>query len=176
MGSSGMLTDSETIAVLDKEEREFHEYAYRVYMRRVDAGVALEQARKDMPQSVYCLVDWTLDLHNLLNLLVQRTNEHAQLETQQYARAMLEIADAWVPITMEAWRDYRLNSMRLSHPEQVTLANAVSSGALVGGTPEVTDVVGWMRSHVKIHARMKSREIKQLYRKMRKLIPTPPAR
>ena len=41
---------------LSEREKYFQEEALRVYQDRIDAGVAREQARKDLPLSTYCLL------------------------------------------------------------------------------------------------------------------------
>jgi thymidylate synthase (FAD) len=57
---------------------------------------------------------WKIDLHNLLQYLSLRADAHAQYEIRVYAQAMLEILKAWVPITYEAFMDYRLGAASLS--------------------------------------------------------------
>lgn len=114
MGSDGIITDPDTIKWLNADEEMIQRVSYEVYEKRIAAGVARELARKDLPQSVYTEVDWTIDLHNLLNVLSQRTDSHAQKEIRDYANALLRICEAWVPHTMQAWKDYRRDAMTLS--------------------------------------------------------------
>jgi flavin-dependent thymidylate synthase len=51
---------------LTASEREFQENARKLYQHRIDAGVAREQARKDLPLCTYTEAYWKIDLHNLL--------------------------------------------------------------------------------------------------------------
>jgi thymidylate synthase (FAD) len=53
--------------------------------RTLDAGVAREQARKDLPLATYTEAYWKVDLHNLLHFLFLRMDSHAQYEIRAYA-------------------------------------------------------------------------------------------
>jgi thymidylate synthase (FAD) len=67
-----------------------------------------------LPQNTYTEFYWKIDLHNLMHFLRLRADKHAQKEIQLYAKAMLEIMRMWVPITHEAFCDYRINSINFS--------------------------------------------------------------
>jgi thymidylate synthase (FAD) len=49
-----------------------------------------------------------------MRFLQLRADAHAQYEIRAYANTILEIMKAWVPITHEAFLEYRLNSASLS--------------------------------------------------------------
>jgi thymidylate synthase (FAD) len=113
-GSEGFLDPSEG-ELLTAEEEDFHRSAKDLYQSRIDRGVAREQARKDLPLSTYTEAYWSIDLHNLLHFLYLRMDAHAQYEIRQYATLIgEEIVARWVPFVWEAFRDYRLNAMRMS--------------------------------------------------------------
>jgi thymidylate synthase (FAD) len=113
-GSEGFL-DGKTGEALSEGEANFHRSAWELYQSRLAYGVAREQARKDLPLSTYTEAYWAIDLHNLLHFLHLRMDEHAQYEIRQYAALIgEEIVARWVPIVWEAFRDYRMNAMRLS--------------------------------------------------------------
>jgi len=57
---------------------------------------------------------WKTDLHNLLNFLSLRADAHAQYEIRAYAEAMIGTVERWVPMTAEAFRQYRLGGAQLS--------------------------------------------------------------
>ena len=79
------------------------------------AGLARELARINLSLNYYTQWYWKVDLHNLMNFLSLRAEEHAQYEIRVYAETILEkIVKPWVPLTLEAFRDYRLNSHLLS--------------------------------------------------------------
>jgi thymidylate synthase (FAD) len=104
--------------LLTREETEFIDRAHRVYEHRIAAGVAREQARKDLPLSTYTEAYWKIDLHNLLHFLELRLHVHAQQEIRAYATTIgEEVVRRWVPLTWEAFHDFRLESVALSRAE-----------------------------------------------------------
>jgi len=125
-GSSGYFAaaDGEKFSAA---EQELHHLSKEVYQQRLDAGVAREQARKDLPLSTYTEAFWQIDLHNLLHFLALRMDSHAQLEIRRYAETIGEkIVKQWVPVTWEAFQDYRFGQMNLSRQEQELLALVVN--------------------------------------------------
>jgi thymidylate synthase (FAD) len=77
-------------------------------------GLARELARMNLTLGTYTQWYWKTDLHNLMHFLSLRADPHAQYEIRVYAEAMMQVLDAWVPITAEAFRDYRLGAVTLS--------------------------------------------------------------
>ena len=113
-GSSG-FAEKNIGQKFSKAESEQHKKARLTYEEKIKAGIAREQARKDLPLSTYTEAYWKIDLHNLLHFLDLRMEENAQFEIRQYANIIgYEIVKNWVPVTWEAFLDYRKNSMELS--------------------------------------------------------------
>ncbi|MBP0493556.1 FAD-dependent thymidylate synthase [Pararoseomonas indoligenes] len=77
-------------------------------------GLARELARMNLTLNAYTQWYWKTDLHNLLNFLSLRADAHAQYEIRVYADAMLDTVRAWVPLTYEAFRDYRQGAVTFS--------------------------------------------------------------
>ena len=77
-------------------------------------GLARELARMNLTLNTYTQWYWKTDLLNLLNFLSLRADSHAQYEIRAYADAMTETLKKWVPITFEAFMDYRVGAMELS--------------------------------------------------------------
>lgn len=77
-------------------------------------GLARELARMNLPVNFYTQWYWKIDLHNLMHFLSLRADPHAQYEIRAYADVMLDILKKWVPITYEAFTDYRLGAASLS--------------------------------------------------------------
>lgn len=126
-GSSGILPP-EIGAALSAEEEELLTRARTVYEGRLAAGVAREQARKDLPLSTYTEAYWKVDLHNLLHFIALRMDVHAQQEIRAYATVIgEEIVAPWVPVTWEAFLDYRKRALTLSSLE-VALVSALAAG------------------------------------------------
>jgi thymidylate synthase (FAD) len=78
------------------------------------AGLARELARMNLTLNTYTQWYWKIDLHNLLHFLSLRADPHAQYEIRVYAEAMLETVRRWVPITFDAFTNYRMGGVHLS--------------------------------------------------------------
>ena len=83
-GSSGLLPLEQGTRLSD-ERMPLQRKARDIYEARLAAGVAREQARKDLPLSTYTEAYWKIDLQNLLHFLELRMDEHAQQEIRAYA-------------------------------------------------------------------------------------------
>jgi thymidylate synthase (FAD) len=141
-GSAGLLPD-DVGARLSAEEFEFQDRARAMYEARLAAGVAREQARKDLPLATFTEAYWKIDLHNLLRFLHLRMDAHAQQEIRAYASAIGEqIVAKWVPTAWEAFVDYRRRATRLSHAEAAIVA-AIASGNAVAATQRA-EAEGWL--------------------------------
>ena len=82
------------------------------------AGVAREQARKDLPLSTYTEAYWKINLHNLFHFLRLRMDVHAQEEIREYAvKIGHDIVAIWCPIAWEAFLDYKAQAIQLSKLE-----------------------------------------------------------
>jgi thymidylate synthase (FAD) len=116
---------------LSAAEQQVQKKARDVYEARLAAGVAREQARKDLPLSTYTEAYWKIDLHNLLHFLNLRMDMHAQQEIRAYATVIgEEIVAKWVPVVWEAFLDYRRHAVQLSRVEAEII------GALASNAPE----------------------------------------
>jgi thymidylate synthase (FAD) len=132
-GSSG-LVDPLAGSGLSQSEQELQRLARRVYEERLAAGVAREQARKDLPLSTYTEAYWKIDLHNLLHFLALRMDAHAQLEIRRYAETIgREIVQPLFPLCWEAFLDYRVDSLRLTRLDREVIRRLV--GLAAGGLP-----------------------------------------
>lgn len=119
---SGAALDATLGAELTAQEKALHEKCREVYQHRLDAGVAREQARKDLPLATYTEAYWKCDLHNLFHFLSLRMEAAAQYEIREYACTIgNEIIAKWVPIAWGAFTDYRLESQNLSRVETALL-------------------------------------------------------
>ena len=81
------------------------------------SGIARELARMNLTLNTYTQWYWKIDLNNLLHFLALRADDHAQYEIRVYADAMLDIVKKWVPLTYEAFEDYRIGGTELSAKE-----------------------------------------------------------
>ena len=126
--SSGPPLGADVGARLSEEEERFQRDARGLYERRLAAGIAREQARKDLPLSTYTEAYWKIDLHNLLHFLELRMKENAQQEIRRYATVIGErLVAAWLPNIWQAFVDYRCTAVRLTQV-QVAIARALIAG------------------------------------------------
>ncbi|TWU12666.1 Thymidylate synthase ThyX [Symmachiella macrocystis] len=113
-GSAGALP-VEIGEKLTAAEAKFQAAARQLYDERLEAGVAREQARKDLPLATYTEAYWKVDLHNLLHFLALRMDSHAQEEIRDYSTTIGEnIIKPLFPVVWEAFEDYRLGGKFLT--------------------------------------------------------------
>jgi thymidylate synthase (FAD) len=137
-GSKGFI-DPERGSLLSQKEAELQALSRRLYEERLQAGVAREQARKDLPLSTYTEAYWKINLHNLFHFLALRMDEHAQLEIRRYADVIgHEIVSKWCPIAWEAFLDYQFHSLHLSKLEQA-IVQALTGGRIDEATKLATE-------------------------------------
>lgn len=106
--------------------REDAERCYRGYQdllnedetgEAVDAsrpGLARELARMNLTLNYYTQWYWKTDLHNLMHFLRLRADAHAQYEIRAYADVMVDTLKRWVPLTHEAFLEYRAGAAHIS--------------------------------------------------------------
>ena len=103
---------------LSEDESRLQDIGRQTYDRRLEVGIAREQARKDLPLSTYTEAFWKIDLHNLLHFLSLRMVPSAQHEIRAYADLIgREVVSRWCPVAWEAFLDYRADSVTLSRLE-----------------------------------------------------------
>lgn len=135
-GSSALAT-SNVGSALTQREAELQQLARTIYDERIAAGVAREQARKDLPLSTYTEAYWKIDLHNLFHFLRLRMDAHAQQEIRQYATTIgQQIVAKWCPLAWEAFLDYQMDTVRLSRIE-ARVVSLIARGDLSSATEEV---------------------------------------
>lgn len=142
-GSGGFLDVSKG-EVLSAAEASLHATLQTEYERRIEWGVAREQARKDLPLSTYTEAYWKIDLHNLLHFLRLRMDSHAQKEIRDFAYVLSNIVHLWVPDTWEAFEDYRLGSVVLTRLEKELITDINNSRYDLA--QEKMDEWGWLRT------------------------------
>lgn len=135
-GSDGLL-DDQLGADLTAEEVQFQRQARELYQRRLQLGVAREQARKDLPLSTYTEAYWKIDLHNLFHFLYLRMDLHAQQEIREYARVIgQQIVRPLFPAAWEAFADYRLGGMHLTRLDREVIGRLAQAGQIPAGEAE----------------------------------------
>jgi thymidylate synthase (FAD) len=115
-GSGDSVTPQYAARVLELLKAE-QAALYTDYSGMVEAGVARELARINLPLSLYTEWYWQIDLHNLFHFLRLRLDPHAQYEIRQYAAALAQCAQAVAPLAYEAFEEYELYGARFSKTE-----------------------------------------------------------
>tara|TARA_B100000686_G_scaffold104414_1_gene111674 strand:- start:37476 stop:38432 length:957 start_codon:yes stop_codon:yes gene_type:complete len=116
------ITATEVLGILKKDaENCYNSYEYLLNENSdgeiIDSnkdGLARELARINLTLNTYTQWYWKTNLHNLMNFIFLRADNHAQYEIRVYAEKIYEIMKAWVPITAEAFKSYRVGSVEFS--------------------------------------------------------------
>ena len=125
---SGQMLDAELGRELTQQEAELHAECRRVYLERIERGVAREQARKDLPLATYTEAYWKCNLQNLFHFLDLRMDPAAQSEIRDYACTIgNEIVAKWVPFAWKAFNDYCVEASHLSRHE-IKLLGLIARG------------------------------------------------
>lgn len=98
-GSCGLLEDQDDKAYFDADYDSLMRYAESLYDHMIMAGVAPEQARFCLPQSMFTEWFWTGSLSAYARVWQQRSDPHAQWEVQQYADAFQTIIEPLFPVS-----------------------------------------------------------------------------
>lgn len=80
--------------------------AFKTYKHLLACGWPRELARVVLPLNTYSHMFTSMNLHNLFHLLELRMHQHAQWETQQFAKAMLMLIEPIVPAAVAAWKGH----------------------------------------------------------------------
>jgi thymidylate synthase (FAD) len=124
-GRGDLLEGKEAVRVLNllrEDASRSYDHYEEMLNERVDgtvidegrSGLARELARMNLTLGFYTQWYWKVDLHNLMHFLSLRADPHAQHEIRVYADAMVEMLKRWVPLTAEAFEEYRLHATSLS--------------------------------------------------------------
>jgi thymidylate synthase (FAD) len=105
------------------------EDAYAAYEELIDAGIAREIARMNLPLSLYTQVYWQMDLRNLFHFLKLRLDSHAQMEIRAYAAVMLEMTRKVAPAAVAAFENHALRAVNFSGEEMDELRARIGGGA-----------------------------------------------
>ena len=124
-GRGDLLTGDQAKKVLDllkKDAEQTYDNYETMLNERYDGsvidekqvGLARELARMNLTLNTYTQWYWKTDLLNLMNFLRLRADHHAQFEIRAYADVMLDTVKKWVPITHDAFMDYRVGGTEVS--------------------------------------------------------------
>lgn len=122
---AGLTIDETTDAARRAALRTAEDAAAAMYTHYKDlltAGIAREVARSVLPAGQYTEMYYTIDLNNLLKLLLLRCDPHTQDETRRFAQAMMDLIRPLVPVALDAFERYHMNAIRLSSDDVAAIA------------------------------------------------------
>ena len=144
-GRGDVLDGPEAERVLDmlREDatRNYDHYAWMLNEGEADPGrqgLARELARMNLTLNTYTQWYWKTDLHNLLNFLRLRADAHAQFEIRAYAEVLLTVVEHWVPLSYEAFLEYRLGAVTLSRTMAAAAARMIAGEHVTAETSGLT--------------------------------------
>ena len=120
-GRASEAFDSETANKIINQLEEGQKSSYENYSELLDAGLAREIARINLPLSLYTEFYWEMDLHNLFHFLKLRLESHAQYEIRVYAEVMLEMCKKVAPMATESFINHQNNGVNFSGEEMDAL-------------------------------------------------------
>jgi thymidylate synthase (FAD) len=124
----GMKLNKQSSEVIDNEEQinkikekmgkanELTTQIHELYSEMIELGLANEIARFWLPCSEYVTAYIQFDVSNLLKMLTLRVDSHTQMETTEYAKAMLELITPIFPTCVEVLKE-RMSGMSLMESE-----------------------------------------------------------
>lgn len=112
-GSTGSFDDE----ALKKAYVDACSNSFKVYKDLLAGGVCREVARAVLPVSTMTEFYWKIDLHNLLNFLRLRMDDHAQHEIREVAHIIWSHVLERFPNVAAAFVDFRVDSVTLTGPE-----------------------------------------------------------
>ncbi len=125
----------EVLSLLKSDAERTYENYEKMLNQRYDgsiidekkSGLARELARMNLTLNTYTQWYWKTDLLNLMNFLRLRADSHAQYEIRSYADAMLDTLKRWVPITYEAFIDYRVGGTEVSSKGKAVIQKLIQN-------------------------------------------------
>jgi thymidylate synthase (FAD) len=82
-----------------------HSMSLAAYNNLIKMGMAKEQARCILPLTLYTEVYWTASFQAIMNFIELRDEKTAQIEIQEYAKAMKELMLEVYPKITKIWSD-----------------------------------------------------------------------
>lgn len=117
--SSVVINNEEQIQKIKEKMQRCNELTseiHTLYTDMIQLGLAKEIARFWLPCSEYVTCYMQFDVNNLMKMLTLRVDAHTQMETTEYAKAMLELITPIFPVCVEVLTE-RMSGMNLLKSE-----------------------------------------------------------
>ena len=119
------ILKDDAVRTYDNYEKMLNERFDGTIIDEKKSGLARELARMNLTLNSYTQWYWKTDLLNLMNFLRLRADSHAQYEIRVFADIMLDTVKKWVPITYEAFMDYRVGGTEVSAKGKVIIQKLI---------------------------------------------------
>jgi thymidylate synthase (FAD) len=140
--------------------RDVYDNSYDIYVQAIRGGMSREIARIILPVANYTELYWKIDLHNFFHYIGLRNDPgHAQSEIVQLAKEMYDLVKPYVPISCQAFEDYRFDGISFSVQEQKALAELLKVDDFVQGSMDAT-----------LNTYLKGRELDEFKNKLTRII------
>lgn len=108
---------SDDISYVEESVGSINAAGFRMYQTLLKQGIAPEEARMVLPQTMMTSWIWKIDLHNLLHFLNLRLDSHAQKEIRVFAEKIFALLDntGAIPYTLEIFDEMRDVESTLRH-------------------------------------------------------------
>lgn len=167
LGQSVINKQQSAGTIDDQDKRNFYEnlenlynQSYGYYKSAINSGVSRELSRIQLPVANYTELYWKIDLHNFFHYIGLRNDPgHAQNEIVDLAKLMYGLVKPYVPISCQAFEDYRFKGISFSVQEQKALADLLRIDKNVQGTMDET-----LKRH------LKGRELDEFKNKLTRII------
>lgn len=104
-GTGPVMEDRRDIFIASRIFEDANTQAYGRYLTLLDLGVAPEQARAVLPQSMYVYWTWTGSLLAWLHLIRQRSHKDTQKETRDWIAPIITEVASRFPATWQAFSE-----------------------------------------------------------------------
>jgi thymidylate synthase (FAD) len=114
MRSQSALNKQGSVEILISQDlqdkyKDFTNACYQFYQLLLSEGVSREIARTVLPNCIYTQFRWTVSFQSLLYFIQLRDSSDSQWEIQQYAVALENLIEPYVPYTVNAYKHYATN-------------------------------------------------------------------
>ncbi len=156
---SGGKLDHASCVEIDGIMRNTNRATFNSYESCLGIGLSRELARIQLPLSNYTELYWKIDLHNFLHYIGLRDDpSHAQKEIVDLAQIMYQMVRKNVPISCEAFEDYKKNAVTFSAIEMKVLRDLLS---------DVTHFEEYFKDQIdNNHHNLKGRELEEFKQKI----------
>jgi thymidylate synthase (FAD) len=130
---------AEQDAIYKQSKRRATKEAWMEYLIRLEAGIAKEQAREDLPLSLMTQFYATANPRNVMQFLTLRTSPHALKEIRELAQEMEKQFAEIMPLTYTAYQNAEHPRVEEAKKEETNIYNKITI-QMDSGDPEAVAI------------------------------------